>query len=290
MKNPLISIIIPIYNPGDYLDECLSSVYEQTYENWECIIINDGTLDHAMEIADFWVKKDKRFIILEKENSGVSDTRNIGIKNSKGDLILFLDADDFITENRLEIAIEDFLTIENLDVSFSNFGYYKNNAMEDNVFYYSESHFLPEKIIAEWDLTYTFAIHCIVLRRELIEDFRFNLDLSAKVDWDLWMHVFSHYPKVRIHNKVVNYYRVHENVITRDPERMRANEIKINKYFLKKFPMYGDLLIERLLKKIQKLEEINDLHQKTITTVYSTKSYRIGNFLLKPFSKIFKFK
>lgn len=101
---PRISIIIPCYNQAQYLDECLQSVLDQTFTNWECIIVNDGSPDNTEEIAKKWLEKDVRFKYLYKKNGGLSSARNAGIYKAEGEWILPLDADDKISENYLELA------------------------------------------------------------------------------------------------------------------------------------------------------------------------------------------
>ena len=96
--NVLVSIIVPCYNQAHFLNESLDSVINQSYPNWECIIVNDGSPDNTEEIAKKWCKNDKRFQYLEKENGGLSSARNAGIKISKGEFILPLDADDILHE------------------------------------------------------------------------------------------------------------------------------------------------------------------------------------------------
>ena len=106
--NPLISVIVPCYNQAQYLDECLQSVLNQTYQNWECIIVNDGSPDHTEEVAKKWLEKDPRFRYIDKENGGLSSARNAGIKIAKGEWILPLDADDRIGNLYLELASLEF--------------------------------------------------------------------------------------------------------------------------------------------------------------------------------------
>ena len=105
---PLISVVVPCYNQAQYLDECLQSVLNQTYQDWECIIVNDGSPDHTEEIAKKWVEKDARFRYLFKENGGLSSARNAGIEIAKGEWILPLDADDKIGVRYLELAEKEF--------------------------------------------------------------------------------------------------------------------------------------------------------------------------------------
>ena len=106
---PLISVIIPAYNAEQFLDETLESVLSQTYENWECIIVNDGSTDNTESIAKKWCEKDARFCYFYKENSGVSDTRNLGIKEARGEYIAFLDADDLYMPNFLDVCLENLV-------------------------------------------------------------------------------------------------------------------------------------------------------------------------------------
>ena len=106
---PLISVVIPAYNAGQFLDETLESVLSQTYENWECIIVNDGSTDKTESIAKKWCEKDARFRYFYKENSGASDTRNLGIKEARGEYIAFLDADDLYMPNFLDVCLENLV-------------------------------------------------------------------------------------------------------------------------------------------------------------------------------------
>ena len=116
---PLISVVIPAYNAEQFLDETLESVLSQTYENWECIIVNDGSTDNTESIAKKWCEKDSRFRLTNKENGGLSSARNWGIKESKAEYIAFLDADDILTPDSLEIRINTLLK-ENVDLVYSN--------------------------------------------------------------------------------------------------------------------------------------------------------------------------
>lgn len=102
MITPKISIIIPVYNKESYLNRSLDSVLEQTFADWECLLIDDGSLDRSGFICDDYSKRDKRFIVVHKENGGVSSARNCGLENAKGEYIFFMDADDEIAPDTLE--------------------------------------------------------------------------------------------------------------------------------------------------------------------------------------------
>ena len=100
--NDLISIIIPIYNVEKYMEKCLNSVVNQTYNNIEIILIDDGSKDKSREICDNYAKKDNRIKVVHKENNGVSSARNTGIDMSKGKYITFIDSDDYIDTDYIE--------------------------------------------------------------------------------------------------------------------------------------------------------------------------------------------
>ena len=104
-KDSLISIVIPIYNAVKYLEECLNSIKNQTYKNFEVIMVNDGSKDDSETICKRFSEDDTRFRYFKKENGGVSSARNLGLDNVEGDYITFIDADDWIDENHLELLI-----------------------------------------------------------------------------------------------------------------------------------------------------------------------------------------
>ena len=116
--NELISIIVPIYNVENYLRQCLDSIQNQTYQNFECLLINDGSPDNSADICREYVEKDARFRYFEKENGGVSSARNLGIECSGGTYITFIDADDWVDSDYLEV-LYNALIDENADISVS---------------------------------------------------------------------------------------------------------------------------------------------------------------------------
>lgn len=104
MENPKISIIIPVYNSEEYLEECLDSVVAQTIQDVEIICINDGSSDHSLKILNEYKKKDKRIQVITQENAGAGAARNHGLRLAKGKYLSFLDADDFFERDMLEKA------------------------------------------------------------------------------------------------------------------------------------------------------------------------------------------
>ena len=103
----MISIIIPVYNCEKHLNQCIESVLNQEFHDIECILINDGSTDNSGYICDEWVKRDRRIRVYHQNNLGVSKTRNRGITLAKGEYIYFIDADDFIINDRIFFAVNE---------------------------------------------------------------------------------------------------------------------------------------------------------------------------------------
>ena len=120
MENELISVIVPIYNVENYLRMCLDSIQNQTYKNFECLLINDGSPDNSAEICREYVAKDSRFRYFEKENGGVSSARNLGIECSEGVYITFVDSDDWVEPDYLEV-LYSIIVQEKADISVSTY-------------------------------------------------------------------------------------------------------------------------------------------------------------------------
>lgn len=109
MNLPLISVVVPVYNVKSYLSSCIESVLNQTYQNFEIILVNDGSTDGSTEICHEYVQKDIRVILIEQSNQGVSAARNIALQKAQGEYITFLDSDDMLSFNALEIMMDNIL-------------------------------------------------------------------------------------------------------------------------------------------------------------------------------------
>ena len=103
----LISVIVPVYNAKDYLDKCIQSVLSQSFEDYELILVDDGSTDGSREICDMYAQNDERIITIHKKNGGVSEARECGIKHSKANYVAFIDADDYISEDYLKVLYQD---------------------------------------------------------------------------------------------------------------------------------------------------------------------------------------
>ena len=119
-EKALISIIIPVYKVEKYLEKCIQSVINQTYENLQIILVDDGSPDNCGKICDEYAKKDHRIEVIHKSNGGLSDARNKGLEIAKGEYIGFVDSDDYIEADIYEV-LYNLLKQYNADVSICNF-------------------------------------------------------------------------------------------------------------------------------------------------------------------------
>ena len=188
MQSPLVSIIVPCYNQGQYIDECLQSIIEQSYTHWECIVVNDGSNDDSQEHINGWKKKDKRISSISIKNGGVSQARNLGISLAQGIFILPLDADDKISKLYVHLCVSAFISDPELMLVYANaekFGIV-NGFWE-----------LPEfslRQLCKGNLIY----NCAMYRKE---DFLKvgGYDIQMKIgleDWEFWIHLLKNNPKV----------------------------------------------------------------------------------------------
>lgn len=108
-KQPLISIIVCVYNTEKYIAKCLKSICAQTYANIEIIVVNDGSTDKTAMIINEWQEKDERIVLVQQENKGLAVARNVGLDISRGEYIGFVDADDYIEKDMFQILYDAIL-------------------------------------------------------------------------------------------------------------------------------------------------------------------------------------
>lgn len=196
--DPKISIIIPCYNQAEFLDDCLQSVLDQTYPDWECIIVNDGSPDNTEELAKKWVEKDNRFKYLYKANGGLSSARNAGIEAAKGEWILPLDCDDKIANQYLELAAEKFDKEYSLIYCEAEFFGDKSGKWE-----------LPDYSIKE--LSIGNPIFCSAFFKkqdwQKIGGYDTNMIFGIE-DWEFWISLLKNNQKVYRIPKVCFFYRI----------------------------------------------------------------------------------
>jgi glycosyltransferase involved in cell wall biosynthesis len=190
----LISIIIPCYNQAQYLDETLQSVLNQTYSDWECLIINDGSPDNTEEKAKIWEDKDSRFRYFCKDNGGVSSARNYGLAKAKGQFIQFLDSDDLLDKRKLELSLNRLDTSdEKVKLIISHFRMFTDDSSKTTIPFcnLNSQLFNFESVLYQWNETFSIPIHCGFFEASLFKNIRFPENLTAQEDWIVWVKIFK---------------------------------------------------------------------------------------------------
>lgn len=119
-SEPLISVIVPVFNVEKYLPLCIESLVRQTYPNLEIILVDDGSTDNSSKICDTWKEKCERIVVIHQKNAGVSTARNVGIKHARGDFIGFVDSDDTVDEKMFEVLMNQ-LRVDDSDLVVSGY-------------------------------------------------------------------------------------------------------------------------------------------------------------------------
>jgi glycosyltransferase involved in cell wall biosynthesis len=206
----LISIIIPAYNAENFLAETIDSVLNQTYANWELIVVNDGSTDNTLKIIKQYCEKDARIKIIDKKNEGVSIARNKGFKNTSGAYLAFLDADDKWHEDNLSeklkvLQIKTEIGLVHADMQFMS----ENSDIQKEYFSGKEGNILKSLLL--WDGTNIPSPSSILVRRETIQNVGlFDTELSTAADQEFFFRIASRYEVAHI-PMVLGFYRFHSS-------------------------------------------------------------------------------
>lgn len=219
-KDPLVSIVIPVYNCEKYIETCIESITNQSYKNLEIIIINDGSSDRTGEIIKEKYALDSRVKYIEKENEGVSITRNLGIELSSGELITFVDGDDFIASTFIESAL-NYIKKYNLDFVLGGTQRYaeskkSNYAIKCNevVVYENNLPIIKQKVLSNGivedrrlDTCFTSGPVCKMFMRDSIAAVRFKPELKIGEDTVFNLEVLDKCKRVGVVPDIWYFYR-----------------------------------------------------------------------------------
>ena len=210
----LISIIVPVYKVEEYIDRCVTSIVNQTYSNIEIILIDDGSPDNCPNICDLWACKDMRIKVIHKNNGGVSDARNIGLKIATGKYICFVDSDDFVSENMCEIMF-DALKTQNADIVCCNMCIYKDGIIQH--IKHNESILVTAEQAMKEVLTggnITPSVTGKLFKRESLNEVMFPVG-EIYEDIAVMPVIFSKCNSIYYLKKELYYYRYNSNGITK---------------------------------------------------------------------------
>ena len=274
MNNPLVSIIVPCYNQAQYLDEALQSVLDQTYVNWECIIVNDGSPDNTEEIANLWTAKDSRFIYIYQENGGLSSSRNAGIEIAEGEFILPLDADDKISPKYIAMAIQAFQLDSSLKIVYCKAEKFGN---EEGLWQ------LPPFSI--YDICHFNMIFCSAVFKkddwEIVGGYDINMIYGLE-DWEFWIAILKKGGNVICLDEVGFYYRIRENSMVRKIDINKNKylldyvSIKHADFYVKQMGSFNELQTQ--LNQVQQNYKINLKSEKFIIDLFCETFFKFSVF------------
>lgn len=278
MEDYKVSVIVPAYNIQDYIVKCLESIANQTYKNLEVIVVDDGSSDNTGELADEFAENDKRFIVIHKENGGVSSARNRGIDVASGDFIGFVDGDDTIENDMYEMLVNNAIKYD-ADISHCGYKVVENN--KETLFYGTEKFIIQDRkkgLINLFEGSLIEPSLCNkIFKSNIVGDIR--LDESIKINEDLYFNVllFNKSNKSVFEDKIKYNYMKREcsattsslNDVRRVTDPLKVYEMIVDLYkndtdilpYAKKMELERNINIYNLLT-LEKNMELKKLKNK----------------------------
>ena len=203
-----ISIIVPVFKVEKYLNRCLDSIIAQTFTDWECILIDDGSPDNSGKICDEYAKKDERFVVIHQENAGVSVARNAGLDIAKGEYITFVDSDDWVENSFLEEQYNDIISG---DYDICICGFVGNKKKRDQILncFEARSRLFDEEGTGGYSVLR-------LIKKEIINNVRYNTSISYLEDTDFFYRLYNNCTKILWTDKPLYNYFDNENSVTRE--------------------------------------------------------------------------
>jgi glycosyltransferase involved in cell wall biosynthesis len=227
--NPLVSIVIPIYNVEFYLDDCLNSLMKQAYQNWQAILVNDGSPDNSADIAAKFCQLDPRFQLINQENKGLGGARNTGVKHAIGEYLFFLDSDDIITGTALTEMVTLLENNKDADLVIGGLHDFYNNrpsrsdtALQPNNIYLNlklkvgeRFSFIQQKVEAVDQLNFYLCIaNCKLFRLALWNKLQCQSPSDLRMAEDfipVKKYIYSSHSVLFLNNAVIQYRNRHDS-------------------------------------------------------------------------------
>ena len=272
--NILVSIIVPCYNQSHFLNESLQSVLDQTYVDWECIIVNDGSRDNTESIAQQWCEKDNRFSYLYKENGGLSSARNAGITKSDGEFILPLDADDYIQKDYLSKLVPKLYQDDSLAIVSCYSEFFKKSL--NNIIFELK----PEGTTYHY-LLYVNQLIATSLFRKICWEEVGGYDETMKKgfeDWEFWIAITKRGWKYKVIEEFLFYYRKSKKSMLVDTLNNHAESNK--EYIYKK---HREIYIKDFDNCITVLFYGLKTYRSSEQKIKNSLEYKIAKVICKPY-------
>jgi len=281
LGSPLVSVIIPCYNHGVYILQCLASIKGQTYNNIEIIVVNDGSSDEDT-ISVINGINDSQITVINKKNEGLAAARNTGIDASKGEIILPIDSDDYLGDSYIEKAVQLLLNDDAIGLVNCRGQYFgtRSNMVENE--YSSAANML----------LYNSLFHCAIFRKiDFLHIGQYNINMTKGYeDWEMYIRMINYKKKVVQLPDILFFYRQRHGSMLDELVKSKESRSEMENVLFKNnidiyFQQYGSLIT--VLREYQILKTADQNIDKAINAVHNTLSYKIGDFILKPI-KLFK--
>ncbi len=233
MKESLVSIIVPIFKAEKFLPKCLDSILAQSYQNLEIVLVDDGSPDNCPKICDEYAKKDARIKVIHKQNSGVANTRNVGLDNATGDFFAFVDSDDWIEPNYVQTMLDkqkqydcDFVCCSVMDVAE------KDGSKNPNIPVNEDEVLCGKDIIAQY-----YAKYCTILtvpwnklyKRQIFDNLRYPKDRMYYDDTAIILQLLAVTKKIVIIKDVLyNYFKRDNSLMSSKISKQNVTDIILN--------------------------------------------------------------
>jgi hypothetical protein len=285
-----ISIIVTCFNQAHCIAKTLESVATQTYNNWECIIVDDGSTDTSQEKIQGFIEDDERFRYIYQENAGVSQARNTGFALAKGDYINFLDGDDTFLPDKLEKQLIVFHKHADVDICICDHQYYDELKKTYAYYKFESIQAKPLKqLLFGWHNGVAFPLHAVLYRRDIwykdekpfpedyphrCEDWVFNVLVALKGHRYYWL------------NQVLCNYHMSQANYTAETKKLAKASIRAAYYLNPLIPEnYQENFIEETLNNAFNLV----LENEKPKILKASGNWRLGNTLTRPFFKLLKY-
>lgn len=269
--DPKISIIIPVFNTEKYLHQCIKSILDQTFTDFECILIDDHSIDNSLSICNYYSNIDIRFKVIQNDkNIGPSLSRKKGISISRGSYIQFIDSDDYIEKNMLEMMYTHAL-LNNSDLVYCNYYYHDNfnNKIYRKVPLLSNNYIENIKSTV-FDFTDSAALWNKLIKKDILKAIEFPID-SYSEDKYLSTQILFYVHSIKYINDALYHYQYNKNSLNHNDENAQRRYIEMNNNFNKikdfikdKYTNDLNALEPELSKRIIKINNMNPKNPKQI--------------------------
>ncbi|MBC7914364.1 MAG: glycosyltransferase family 2 protein [Pyrinomonadaceae bacterium] len=236
--SPLISVIIPTYNYSHLILQTLNCLIKQSYQNWEAIIIDDGSTDHTKASLNESLNQEKRFRYYYTENEGLAAARNTGLSYANGDLVQFLDADDLLSEEKLSIQVMYMIQHPDCDISYTGSRYF-NHEDPAKLYYHidlTNNDWMPKvsgnrEVLKRLLLANIMPVNSALIRKSFLTEhtLQFNTAMKCLEDWDFWLRAVLKGADFRYisDDQALAIIRVHAVSMSKDRFKMHLFELKM---------------------------------------------------------------